>query len=89
MAGAEFLYRLTRRDRASRLQSLQEATQKYLQEAQRLPEIAQVSTTLKSNVSQFFANVNREKAKSMGVGPYLYDLKCLFDGVFMRIILTG
>jgi hypothetical protein len=47
-----------------------------------------VSTTLKSNVSQFFAN-NREKAKSMGVGPYLYDLKCLFDGVFMRIILTG
>jgi multidrug efflux pump subunit AcrB len=88
MAGAEFLYRLSRRDRASSLQSLQEATQKYLQEAQYLPEIAQVSTTLKSNVSQFFAN-NREKAKSMGVGPYLYDLKCLFDGVFMRIILTG
>jgi multidrug efflux pump subunit AcrB len=58
------------------LQSLQEATQKFLQEAQNLPEIAQVSTTLKSNVPQYFTNVNIEKAKSMGVA---------LDDIFMTL----
>jgi hydrophobe/amphiphile efflux-1 (HAE1) family protein len=49
------------------LQSLSEAAQRVLQAAGRRPELAGVSTTFSTGVPQYRIDVDREKAKSLGV----------------------
>jgi multidrug efflux pump len=49
------------------LESLAEAAQKVVQAANQRPELRGVSTTFNTNVPQFRVNVDREKAKALGV----------------------
>ena len=49
------------------LESLAQATQRVIEAANRRPELAGVSTTFATNVPQYQIDVDREKAKALGV----------------------
>jgi hydrophobe/amphiphile efflux-1 (HAE1) family protein len=63
-AGAEFY--IQNRGGAD-LAVFQKTIQEFLNKVKQLPEVAQASTTLKNNVPQYFADINIEKIKKMGV----------------------
>ncbi len=49
------------------IQDLQKYTQKVLEEAQKRPELTGVRTTLSIDIPQYNVNLDRQKAKSLGV----------------------